>query len=149
QRVVGDVGGGELVDRGHQHPRHVQRHVAVADDHGALAGQVVVVPGMVRVAVVPGDEVGGGDAAGEVFALDPQVPVGGGPHCVDHGMVVRHQLVVADVGADLHAQVRGDRRLAHHGLERVGDDAGALVVRRDAGAREPPRGGQPVEDVDL
>ena len=40
QRVIGDIGLGELGDVHGQHPGHVERDVAVADDDRALAGQV-------------------------------------------------------------------------------------------------------------
>ena len=56
ERVVGRVGRRELVGVQHQHARDVDRHVAVADHHGARAGQVERLVGVRGVAVVPGDE---------------------------------------------------------------------------------------------
>ena len=69
-RVVGGVGDLELLARQHEHARDVHGHVAVADHHGALAGEVELEVAEVRVAVVPGDELGGGPAAGQVLARD-------------------------------------------------------------------------------
>ena len=56
---------------------------------------------VVRVAVVPGDELGGGPAAGQVLAGDPERLVGLRAGGVDHRRVVAHQLGVRDVDADL------------------------------------------------
>ena len=40
QRVVGDVGAGQLVRVGGQHPRHVEGDVAVTDDHHPLVAEI-------------------------------------------------------------------------------------------------------------
>jgi hypothetical protein len=54
--VAGDVGRGELVGRQREHSRHAERHVAVADHHGAGTREVELEIAVVGVAVVPGDE---------------------------------------------------------------------------------------------
>ena len=75
-RVVGGVGLAQLVVGQGQHPGDVHRHVAVADHHRPLAGEVEVVVGVVGVGVVPADEGGGGVAAGQVLAGDAELAVG-------------------------------------------------------------------------
>ena len=67
QCVIRDVGGGEHVGVGDQDAGHVERDVAVADDHGPPGGQVGRHLLEVRVGVVPADEVDGGDAAGQIL----------------------------------------------------------------------------------
>ena len=63
----------KLFVRHQQHPRHVQRDVAVADDHRTLGRQIERVAGVVGMAVVPGDEVGGRMTARSVLAGDGEV----------------------------------------------------------------------------
>ena len=75
-RVLGGVGLLELLAVEAEHPGDVGGDVAVADHDGALAGEVELVVGEVGVGVVPGDELGGGVAAREVLAGDPEVAVG-------------------------------------------------------------------------
>src|SRR5207249_1875054 len=56
ERVIGDVGAGELAGVGGEDARHVEGDVAVADDDGALVAEVVAGGVVVGVAVVPGGE---------------------------------------------------------------------------------------------
>ena len=89
ERVVGGVGGRELRRREHEHAGDVERDVAVADHHRALGRQQIELEiGVVGVAVVPADELGGGVRAGELFAGDAQRPVGGRAGRVDDRVVV-------------------------------------------------------------
>jgi len=74
--MVGGVGGRELLGGEDEHPRYVHRDVAVADHDGALARhQVHLEIGVVRVAVVPADELRRRVRAVEVFARDAQRPI--------------------------------------------------------------------------
>ena len=66
--MVGDVGLGQLVGPQQQHPRHIDRDVAVADDHGTLMRQIKRAVGEIGMAVVPGDEIGGGAVPGQLLA---------------------------------------------------------------------------------
>src|SRR5207248_9266329 len=73
ERVVGRVGAGQLGGGEHEHAGDVEGDVAVADDKRAFgAQQVELEVGLVGVAVVPADEVGGGVRPGKVFAGDAQ-----------------------------------------------------------------------------
>ena len=104
---------------------------------------------VVRVAVVPGHEVRGGPAARQVLPGDPQRLVGLGPGGVDHGRVVVHELGVRDVAADLHVAEEAAAALERLGVERRLQPLDLLVVGRHPAAQQPPRRGQPLEQVDL
>ena len=148
--VVGGVGRGELLGGQHEHPGHVERHVAVADDHRPLGReQVDLEVGEVRVAVVPADELGGRVRAGQLFAGDPQRPVrrrAGGVH--DRVVALEHLLagdVLAegDVAEVAKAGVGGGLLVhARHRLD-------LRMVGRHARADQPPGGRQPLDHVHL
>ena len=96
--MVGGVGGRELGGRQHEHARDVERDVAVADDHRALGrDEVDLEVGVVGMAVVPADELGGGVGAGEVLAGDAERPVGRRAGGVDDRVVVLEQVLTGDV----------------------------------------------------
>ena len=78
-RVVGGVGGRQLAARQDQHPGDVGGDVAVADHHDPLAAEIELVTGVVGMAVVPGDEIGGRVRAGQVLAGNAELAVGAGP----------------------------------------------------------------------
>jgi hypothetical protein len=87
--VVGDVGTGELVRGLGQDPGDVDRHVPDADHHCGVAVERRVEVDVVGVAVVPGHEVGGREAAREVLARDAEAPIAGRPVGEHDGVVVR------------------------------------------------------------
>jgi hypothetical protein len=64
EHVVGDVGLGEQGRRCDKDVGHIQRDVVVSYDYHPLAGQVEPALTVIRMAVVPADDRGGGDAAG-------------------------------------------------------------------------------------
>jgi len=69
QRVIGDVGAGELVTGQRQHAGDVEGHIAVTDHNGTLGGvQGNLEIAVVGVAVVPADELRGGMRAAQMFA---------------------------------------------------------------------------------
>ena len=149
ERVVGDVGARELVGAQGQHARDVGRDVAVADHHRSASGEVELEVAVVRMAVVPGHELGGGPAAGQVLARDAERLVRLGAGRVDHGRVVAHQLVVRDVHA--HLDVSEEAAVAPEGLlvEGLVQPLDLLMVGRNAGAEQAPRRREPLEQVDL
>ena len=149
ERVVGDVGGGELVGGLDQQARHVGGDVAVADHDRARAREVGDEVAVVGVAVVPADQLGGRQAPGQVLAGDPQRLVGARADRVDDRVVVAHEVLVGDVLADL--DVAEEPAAGAHDLlvEELGERLDLLVVGRDAVAQQTPRRGQPLEDVDL
>ena len=150
ERVVGDVGAAQLVVARAPASGDVDRDVAVADDHGALGReQVELQVGVVGMAVVPADELGGRVPAGQLFAGDAERPVGRRAGGVDDRVVVREQLLARDVLAEgdvaevAEARVRGDL------LVDAGDRLDLRVVGGDAGAHQAPGRWQPLEHVDL
>src|SRR5215218_2189441 len=148
-RVVGGVGLAQLVVGESQHPGDVHRHVAVADHHGALAGEVELVVGVVGVGVVPADEGGGGMAARQVLAGDAELAVGLAADREDDRVVEAFQLLHLDVVADLDVAEEAEA-LAGGGFFVDPDYRLDLrVVRRDAAAHQPERGGEAVEEVNL
>ena len=104
---------------------------------------------VVGMAVVPGDELGGGPAAGQVLAGDAHAPVGLGADRVDHRVVAGEQVLVGDVGAVLDVAEEAELGVGRGLLVDAADRLDVGVVGRDAAAHEAPRGGQPVVDVDL
>ena len=93
-RVIGGVGRRQLTRIEHEHARHIDRHVAVADDHRPATVEIEHVVGEIRMAVVPGDERRRRMRAGAILAGDPQPVVGRGPDRV-HDDVIASQQVLA------------------------------------------------------
>jgi hypothetical protein len=100
------------------------------------------------VTAVPGDQVGGGQGAGQLLAGDAEVPVDRRAVRVDHGVDVPAQLVQADVDADVDVADEADAGLVQRAVQRVPDGAHLGVVRGDAVPDQAERGGQPVDQVD-
>ena len=147
-RVVGGVGRRELVGVEHQHPRDVDRDVPVADHDRALARQVERLVGVRGVAVVPGDELGGGDRPRAVVARDSQPVVGRRADRVDDRVVALEQVLRRHVGAELDAAEEAEARMLRRLVVHPRDRLDLRVVGRDAGAHEPVRRRQRVEQVD-
>jgi hypothetical protein len=147
--VVGDVCLGQLLAGEGEHAGHVGGDVAVADHDRALAGEVELAVAVVGMAVVPGDELGGGEAPGQVLAGDAQAPVGLGADRVDDRVVARVQVLVGDLRAVLDVPVEAELGVRGGLLVDAADGFDVGVVGRDAAAHETPRGGQAVVDVDL
>ena len=147
--VLGDVGLGEDVLRAGEDPGEVHRHVPVAHHRRRLRLEVEAEVAEVGVGVVPADELGGGVAPRQVLAGDPHPPVGAGADRVDDRVVVRLQVGVGDVPAHLHVPVEAELGVGGDLVVHAGDRLDLLVVRRDAAAHQPERGGQAVVHVDL
>jgi hypothetical protein len=149
ERVIGDVRVLQLGGAQRQHPRHVGGDVAVADHDGAPRREVELEVAVVRVAVVPGDELCGSPAAGQILTRDAQRLVRLGAGRVDHGRVVAHELGVRDVDADLDVAQKAAAALERLAVERVLQALDLLVIGGDAAAQQAPRRRQPLEQVDL
>ena len=72
----------------------------------------------------------------------------GGTDRIDDRMMMRKQLVMGDVPADLDIEVEPEAVSAAHAVEQPGDALGARVVGGDPGTHQSVGGGQRVEDVD-
>ena len=149
ERVIGDVGRAQLVVGQREHPRNVERDVAVADHDRARAAEVKLTIAVVRMAVVPGDELRRGVASGQLLAGDPEPPVGRRADRVQHRMVVRGELLVTHVQADLDVPVEAKARQRSRLLIHTRDGLDVRVIGRDARAHQPPRRGQALEHLDL
>ena len=148
QRVVGDVGDRQLLVGAAQDARHVDGHVAHADDRGGLPRQVETAVTIVRVAVVPRHELGGRVAALEVLARNVEASVGLGSGGEADLVVVDLEVVEPQVAAVAHVAVEAEPGVArvpvidpHHRLD-------LLMVRRHASPHQPERRRQLVEHVD-
>ncbi len=147
--VVGGVGRAELVGIEHEHAPDVDGDVAVADHDRALGVEVELVVGVVRMAVVPGDELRGRVRARPVLAGDPEPVVGGRADRVDERVVALAQLVGGHVLAEADRAEEAEARALRGLLVDPRDRLDLRVVGGDAGAHEPERRGQGVDQVDL
>ena len=141
--------GVELLAGEREHAGDVERDVAVPDHDRPLAGQVERELLEVGVAVVPGDELGGGPGAGEILAGNAHAPVGLRADRVDDGVVEAGELLVGDVPADLDVPEEAEAGPLRGLLERARDRLDVGMIGRDAEADEPPRRRQPLDQVDL
>src|SRR5262245_38890188 len=99
--------------------------------------------------VVPGHELGGGMAAGQVLAGNPHAAIGLRAGGVDDLVIVAAQVGHAHVLAQFDAAEEAEARVGGGLVEGGGDRLDLLVIGRDAGADEPVGRGQPVEHVHL
>ena len=148
-RLVGRVGGGELLRRQRQHAGDVQGDVADPDDDRALDVEIEPEVLEIGMAVVPGDELRGRPRAGQVLAGDPEPPVGLGADGVDDGVVQAGEIGVGNVPPHLDVAEEAEARPLGDALERARDRLQLRVVGRDAEPDEPPRRGQSFDHVDL
>ena len=148
-RVVGGVGGRDLVGVEHEHARDVDRDVAVADHDRARGGEVELVVGVVGVAVVPGHELERTVRAGPVLAGDAEPVVARRADRVEHHVVAVQQVLAADVPAELDAAVEAEARVLRGLLVDARDALDLGVIGRHAGAHEAERGREDLEQVDL
>ena len=149
-RLVGRVGRRELLGGEREHPRDVDRDVAVPDHDRALAGEVERA-GRWKSGwpLYQATNVGRRPRAGQVLAGDAEPPVGLRADRVDDGVVEPRELVVRDVAADLDVAEEAEARPPRDLLERARDRLDLRVVGRDAEPDEPPGRRQPLDQVDL
>ena len=160
QHPVGHVGVGELVGGLDQHPGHVQGHVADADDDGFGRSREQVVdhhgrPLMIKlrdgvgvhigVAAVPGHQIRGAQAAGQILARDAHLLVRARPVRVDDGVDRAAQLLEREVAPDGDVPVEAHPRLLQRPLQGVPDGPDRGVVGRDTVADQSERHRQPVD----
>ena len=149
ERVVGDVGGRQLLGRPAQDPDDVDRDVADAHDRHPLLREIERAVPIVGVAVVPGDELGRGMAPAQVLTGNPHAPVGLGAGAVHDLMVVGLEVGERHVLAELDAAEETEARIRRDLVEDVRDELDLLMVRRDAQAHQSVRSRQPIVQIDL
>ena len=101
-RMGDDVAASELGGSLGEDARDIERDIAIADHRDAGAVERRVEVGEIGVAIVPADEGGAADDAGQIGAGYPQRPVIGRPGREHDGVVELRQFVDPDVGADRH-----------------------------------------------
>jgi hypothetical protein len=138
--VISRVGGRELGGRQREHPRDIERDVAAADDHRVLGPQVKLQPAVVRMPVVPGDELGRGVRAAQALTGDPEPLVGRCTDRVEDEVIVLEQLLARDIGTQLDMTEEAEPIV----LGRLGEGSrhrlDLRVIRRDARPHETVRG---------
>ena len=126
------------------------RHVAVADHHRAMRGQV---EGSWSTAsgwpLYQATKRGGGVGAGPVLARDPEPVVVGRAERVDDRVVALQQVGARDVLAQRHPAEEAEARLGRGLVVDARDRLDLRVVGGHAGAHEPERRRERVEEVDL
>ena len=147
QGVGGDVGAVKLVWRLGEDARHIHGHIADADDDNRAAAQVEGAVGEVGVAVVPGDELGGGEGAVELLALHAELAVRLRTDGVEHTVVAAEQLIAAHIAAHGHIAEEAEARVGRRLLEGAGDALDLGMVWRNAEADEAEGCGQRVEEI--
>ena len=140
----------QLLGAQREHPRAVDRHVAVADDDDPLAVEVELAVRMVGMAVVPADEGRGGLGPRQVLSGDPEPPVGRRADRVDHRVVALEQVGAMQVAPELDAAEEAEALLRRGLLVDAHDRLDLRVVRArrrrarartaSAGDRTGPRG---------
>ena len=85
---------------------------------------------------------------GRPMPVDVEATVVGRADGVQHGVVVRQQLGVAHVLADLDVEVEPESAARGDPVEQLGDPLGGLVVGRHPGAHQTVGRRQLLEDVD-
>ncbi len=126
----------------------VEGYVARTDDHDRAIARQVGGLSDIGMARIPGDEVGGTHAAGELLTGDPQLTVVPRPGGVHDRVVVLEQLLAGDGAADPHIAEEPHPRIVEGAGQGAGDTLGLGMVRGDAVAQQPIGGGQRFEDVD-
>ena len=112
-RLVGRVGRRQLLLGEREHPRDVERDVAVADhDHALGRRKVEIELLVVGMAVVPGDELRGRPRAAQILAGNAESPVGGRAIRVDHRVVETGEVVVREIAPDLDIPEEAEARAA-------------------------------------
>ena len=104
---------------------------------------------IVGMAVVPGDEFGGGVAALQILAGDAHAPVGLGARRVDDLVIVTPEIRRREIPAELDAAEEPKARMCGHLVEGRGDGLDLLVIGGHAGAHQAVRRGHAVEEIDL
>ena len=146
--MVGGVGPRQLRRGQREHPRHVDGDVPGADHHRLLGLQIDLQAGVVRVAVVPGHELGGRVRSAQVLAWNPEPFVDRGAERVDDRVVVLKQPATAHVGPELDVTEEPKPLVLGGLVVRLRDRLDLRMVRSHARAHEPIRRRQAVVEVD-
>lgn len=145
--MVGNVGVGQRLRIADQDACDIECDVAVADHHGAPAGEIGRHLAEMRMRVVPTHEVDGRDAARQLLAGDVQRAVGLCAGGVDDGVVAFGEFARLDVLTDPDVAEEPEAGVGRGLLELGADRLDLRMVGSDAGAHQTPRGRQHLEHV--
>ncbi len=140
-RGVGRIRGRQLLPGECQHPRDVERDIPVADDDRVLSREIERELLEVRVAVVPGDELGRSPRPREILARNPEPAVGLGPHRVNDRVVERGELILRHVPPDLDIAEEAEAGSLRDPLESARDRLQVRMIRGNPEPDEAPRRG--------
>src|ERR1700751_2066033 len=105
--------------------------------------------GVVRMPVIPADEVGGGVTSGQVLPWDAEIPAFRGSYRIDRRVMVCQQILVGNVAADLDVEVAAESKAGECGIEEVDHRLGVLMIRCDSRAHEAKRGREALKQIHL
>src|SRR5512132_2673730 len=100
-------------------------------------------------AVVPGHKLERRPRAWEIFAGNPELPIGLRTDRIDDGVVQLRKVVVVQIAPHLDVSQETETGFRGDALEGTGDRLELRVVGRYAEADEPPRRRKPLDHVDL
>ena len=131
-----------------QDASHIQRHIANAQD-GDLAGLQRPRARVIRVAVIPGHEVGSAVGLGQVHARNVERVITVRARRNDDRVVVVTQVVDRHVTADLDIAEQADIATLQDLVQRYDDLLDTRVIRSDAVAHETVGRGKTLKQVDI
>src|SRR5882762_3599923 len=102
---------------------------------------------MVRVAVVPADQVGRREGSVQRFARNAHRVIALATDCVDDLVVARAQVLDGDVSAKFYVAKETHPRVRGHLLVGGGDALDVLMIRCDAAANHAERRRQPIKHI--
>src|ERR1700751_2600174 len=105
--------------------------------------------GVVRMPVIPADEVGGGVTAGQVLPWEAEIPALRGSYRIDHGLMVCQQILVRNVATDLDVEVAAESKAGECGVEEVDHRLGVLMIRCNSRAHEAKRRREALKQIHL
>src|SRR5829696_2641438 len=103
----------------------------------------------IRVTAVPGDELGRGDAAYEILAVNAESPIASSAVRVDDGVNHLPQLLDLQIRADAHVPVEAHLWAFQGPLQCVADGSDRLMIRSDSVPDKAKGHRQPVDDHDF
>ncbi len=149
ERSGRDVGGAQNLTIAEQHPGHVERHVACTNHHGASGIERRLEVRVIRVRAVPTHELGGREAAGQLFTRDVEAPRPAAPHR-DHQLIVeRGQLGDRHLAPHLEPAHEVHVRMPKDAFEHRHRALDLLVIGRHAVAHQTLGSEQPLDQIHL
>src|SRR6476646_4055686 len=148
ERVADDVRTVEFRAGFGQYSGTIQRDIAVADYHRALSAKRWIKVGEIGMAVVPTDEFGRADHAGQVLTRDAELAVMWSPGGKNDRIIKLEQLRDRDIAANRHIADEVGAGFVDDLVVALADGFQRLVIGCDPEADQSVRHGIAVDDVD-